>query len=203
MIFPDRRGYGGSSPLDELPRDFHERAADDLAAILEALGIDRPILWGHSDGAVIAALHAAARPESPRALVLEAIHFHRAKSREFFARYARAPEALPVATRERLAADHGERWATVVRMHSQVWLDFHAVGGDFYGDRLAAVGCPTLVLHGESDPHTPVAEVEEVARRIPGAELFVVAGGGHSPHSEAAVAAAVTAKVSAFLNRLA
>jgi pimeloyl-ACP methyl ester carboxylesterase len=200
IIFPDRRGYGRSTPLDRLPLDFHERAAHDLDAILESLAIDRPILWGHSDGAVISALWASRR--RPRALVLESIHYHRAKSREFFARYAGDPESLPTATRERLAADHGERWPTVVRMHSQVWLDFHDVGGDFYGERLAAIRAPTLVVHGESDPHTPVDEVEEVARRIPGADLFVVRGGGHSPHSEPAVAATVTDRVSDFLDRL-
>jgi pimeloyl-ACP methyl ester carboxylesterase len=200
IVFPDRRGYGRSTPLDRLPLDFHERAAHDLDVILQQLAIERPILWGHSDGAVIAALWASRR--RPRALVLEAIHYYRAKSRDFFARYARDPEGLPAATRERLAADHGERWPTVVRMHSQVWLDFHGVGGDFYGERLTAIDCPTLIVHGANEPHTPVSEVEEVARRIPGAELFVVPGGGHSPHSEPGVAGSVVERVAAFLGSL-
>ena len=103
--------------------------------------------------------------------------------------------------RERLAADHGDRWPTVVRMHSRVWLDFHNVGGDFYGDGLAAIDCPALVVLGESDPHTKPAEGEEIARRIPGASLWVVERGGHSPHSEPAVAASVTDRVAEFLAR--
>jgi pimeloyl-ACP methyl ester carboxylesterase len=202
MLFPDRRGYGRSTPLDRLTIDFHAEAARDLAAVLDFLEIERPILWGHSDGAVIAALYAADHVEAPRALVLEAIHFRRAKSRAFFERYAREPESLPEAVRERLAADHGDRWPTVVRMHSRVWLDFHELGGDFYGDRLAAIRAPTLMVHGEADPHTPVEEVEEVARRISRNDLFVVTGGGHSPHSEPEVAEAVASRVERFLDGL-
>jgi pimeloyl-ACP methyl ester carboxylesterase len=183
MLFPDRRGYGRSTPLERLSIDFHAEAARDLAAVIEFL-------------------FAAERPESPRALVLESIHFWRAKSRAFFERYAREPESLPDAVRERLAADHGERWPDVVRMHSRVWLDFQELGGDFYGGRLAAIRAPTLIVHGEADPHTPVEEVEEVARRIARNDLFVVAGGGHSPHSEATVADAVVGRVERFLDGL-
>lgn len=201
LIFPDRRGYGRSTPLDRLPSDFHAEAAVDLGAILDVLELEQPILWGHSDGAVIAALYAATNPARARALVLESIHFRRAKSRDFFARYVAEPESLPESARERLLADHGERWPAVIRMHSQVWLDFHQQGGDFYGDRLSRIDAPTLVVHGEADPHTPVTEIEEVARRIRGAELAVIPGGGHSPHSEPEVAAATVERVAAFLER--
>ncbi|MGH7819768.1 MAG: alpha/beta fold hydrolase [Candidatus Binatia bacterium] len=184
LVFPDRFGYGRSDPVDRLPLDYHARAAEDLLELLERLGIPSAILWGHSDGAVTAALLAAARPERVRALVLEAAHFYRAKSGQFFARHAADPEALPAHVKELLAADHGSRWADVVRMHSRVWLELHAVGGDFYEGGLARIACPTLVLHGARDPHTPVEEIRELARRIRGAILQILPDGGHSPHSE-------------------
>src|ERR1051326_1690286 len=126
VILPDRRGYGRSTPLEELAVDYHERAATDLERFLDVLAIDEPILWGHSDGAIAAALFPSRRPHLPRALVLEAIHFHRAKSRDFFARFAADPDSLSPPTIDRLRADHGEeRWRTVVRMHSRAWLGFH------------------------------------------------------------------------------
>src|SRR5213593_1819509 len=56
IVIPDRTGYGGSEPLDTLPIDFHQRAADETRAVMAALDLDRPILWGHSDGAIIALL---------------------------------------------------------------------------------------------------------------------------------------------------
>ena len=199
LVFPDRRGYGRSTPLEQLPRDYHRRAMIDLAHFLDALAIERPILWGHSDGAITAAMYAAEHPARPAALVVEAIHFYRAKSKAFFAKYARTPQALPPGTVERLATDHGERWPTVVRMHSEAWLDFHEVGGDFYEGMLGRIRCPTLVLYGEGDPHTPTSESEALGRRIPGAILARVAGGGHSPHSETATARFCSERVLEFL----
>jgi pimeloyl-ACP methyl ester carboxylesterase len=201
VVVPSRIGYGGSTATSRLAIDYHAAEAERLAELLAALGLARPILWGHSDGAVIAALFAAAYPDRSAAIVLEAIHFHRAKSREFFETYLLSPESLPGSVRARLALDHGERWPDVIRMHSRVWLAFHELGGDFYGDRLARIRCPVLILHGDSDPHTSVSEVSEVARRIPHAELAVVAGAGHSPHSEAASARECVDRVADFLRR--
>jgi pimeloyl-ACP methyl ester carboxylesterase len=201
VVVPSRIGYGRSTPLERLAIDYHALEAERLSEFLSALGLARPILWGHSDGAVIAALFAAAHPDRPAAIVLEAIHFHRAKSRSFFATYAESPESVPESARARLRLDHGDRWPDVIRMHSRVWLEYHEHGGDFYGERLARIRCPALILHGDRDPHTPVAEAAEVARRIPNAELAVVAGGAHSPHSESAVARACVDRVAEFLRR--
>jgi haloalkane dehalogenase len=54
ILIPDRSGYGRSTPLTKLPADFHRRAAIEMARFLDALKIERAVLWGHSDGAVIA-----------------------------------------------------------------------------------------------------------------------------------------------------
>ncbi len=55
-----RAGYGGSEPID-LPRplDYMSREARfSLPALLDAIGLKRGILLGHSDGASIAAIYA-------------------------------------------------------------------------------------------------------------------------------------------------
>jgi hypothetical protein len=46
--------------------------------------------------------------------------------------------------------------------------------------RLDQVQAPTLVMHGECDAMTPLANARELARRIPDAELAVVEGAGHA-----------------------
>ena len=199
LIFPDRRGYGRSTPLDELPIEYHHDAAVDLGHFLDAVALERAALWGHSDGAITAALFAAEHPERVSGLVLEAIHFHRAKSRAFFERFAADPGALPAPTIERLRADHGERWRTVVAMHSRVWLAFHRVGGDFYEGRLERIACPALLLYGEGDPHTPPSEVAELAHHLRRATLEPIPEGGHSPHSELNTARFCSERVLAFL----
>ena len=56
IVIPDRTGYGRSESLDSLSTDFHQSAAAETLAVIEALHLDRPNQWGHSDGAIIALL---------------------------------------------------------------------------------------------------------------------------------------------------
>ena len=71
-----RYGYGRSDVLREKrePDYMHHEGEVVLPALLRELGIDRPILFGHSDGASIALIAAGAHPELARALILEAPH---------------------------------------------------------------------------------------------------------------------------------
>ena len=61
MLVYSRHGYGGSSLLAAPRRTdyMHEEARLWLPQILERLGVRRPLLFGHSDGASIALIHAA------------------------------------------------------------------------------------------------------------------------------------------------
>lgn len=72
----DRRGYGQSSPFGKEARTtkyLHEEA-EVLFALLDALGIQRVALFGHSDGGSIALLAAALRPGQVDAVVTEGAH---------------------------------------------------------------------------------------------------------------------------------
>ena len=71
-----RFGYGQSDglPAKRTPRFMHEEALKVLPALLDQLGIDNPLLVGHSDGASIALIHAAASERPVRALALMAPH---------------------------------------------------------------------------------------------------------------------------------
>jgi pimeloyl-ACP methyl ester carboxylesterase len=64
FLIPDRSGYGHSEKLSgQMLTDFHQRAAEETLLVLDAIGIERAIFWGHSDGAVIAALLGFAVPQ--------------------------------------------------------------------------------------------------------------------------------------------
>jgi len=94
IIAPDRSGYGRSTLVtNEMPLDFHRRAAEETLAVLNALGIERATFWGHSDGAVIAAMIGLKAPERCEQLILEAFHYFRKKpsSRGFFERFSAHP----------------------------------------------------------------------------------------------------------------
>src|SRR6267378_3255528 len=71
-ISPDRSGYGRSIRLEaELPSDFHYRAATETVSVMDSLGIERASFWGHSDGAVVAAIIGFTAPERVNRLILE------------------------------------------------------------------------------------------------------------------------------------
>ena len=69
VIMPDTRGHGRSDKPDD---GYHlEERAADIAALIEGLGLDRPVLMGHSLGGQAAAAVAALFPDRVRAIILE------------------------------------------------------------------------------------------------------------------------------------
>lgn len=207
FLIPDRSGYGRSvSVPGPMPLDFHWRAAAETIAVLDALGIEQPVLWGHSDGAVIAVMMGLMAPERCERLILEAFHFYRVKpkSRGFFERFHARPEDLGEETQALLAADHGEdRWQHVVSRNTGAWLriadESARLDEDLYGGRLGELRVPTVFLHGESDPRTEPDEMERVQRAAPQVEIRFVKGGQHSPHSEEAASAEFNRMIEALI----
>jgi len=192
ILIPDRSGYGHSMRITgEMPLDFHPRAAGETIAFLDALDIERAVLWGHSDGAVIAAMIGMTWPERCESLILEAFHYLRKKpgSRSFFERFAAHPEDLGEETKKLLAEDHGEKqWQTVLRRNCTAWFrladESQRPDEDLYGGRLGELAVPTLFLHGALDPRTEPGEMERVRKALPRATMRFVMNGKHSPHSE-------------------
>jgi pimeloyl-ACP methyl ester carboxylesterase len=195
LIIPDRSGYGRSTRPARFAADFHHRAAQETLAMLDALQIERCILWGHSDGAVISALLGLARPERWLGLVLEAFHYDRAKpaSRKFFTDMATAPDTMGERVAAVLAREHGEDyWRDLLRSEGQAWLDIARAAAtgtpDLFDGRLSQLNVPTVFIHGATDPRTEPGELAAVQRELPAAHMHVIANGGHFPHAESAAA---------------
>ena len=206
FVIPDRTGYGKSPRIAALPPRFHDAAAAEHEALIDALGIERCAIWGHSDGAVIAAIMALRRPERITGIILEAWHLDRAKprSRAFFTMMSGEPDGFGPRIAAKLAADHGDDyWRTVLRAGGHAWLDIAATPDeDFYDQRLHDIAVPVLVVHGVDDPRTEPGELDRVTRELPGATIHWIAGAGHAPHSERAASAEVTAVAARFLRGL-
>jgi pimeloyl-ACP methyl ester carboxylesterase len=204
-----------------LPPDFHGRAAEETRALIAALGLERPIVWGHSDGAIIALLIALATPTFVKGVIAEATHFYRRKPRSqaFFGSMIGDGRALGDNVTAVLARDHGARWPEVIERHSRAWQriaeDAVSDTDDFYGGRLGDIAVPVLVIHGARDPRTEPGEVDAIREALVGADPRVGPGrthgsaptngvglpaGGHSPHSEPATADEVSSMVRAFLD---
>ena len=186
FVIPDRSGYGRSARLPrQLPTDFHQRAAGD------ALGIDRAIFWGHSDGAVIAARIGLLAPQRCLWLILEAFHFYRStpNSRGFFKRFATHPDDVPEKTRSLLLLDHGdEQWRKLVQRNCRAWLKIATRSkrsvDDLYDGRLSELKVPVTLMYGRGDPRTEPGEMERASEALMRADMRLIEVGRHSPHSE-------------------
>ena len=208
VVIPDRSGYGRSSELDAFPPDFHHCAALETLAVLDSLDIEDAVWWGHSDGAVIAAMAALHAPERVRAVVLEALHYAAVKprSRSFFQRMATDTDSFGDSICHTLAAEHGEvRWRRVLQLDGQAWLDIARCAttrdADLYDGRLHELRVPTLIVHGGADPRSEAGELEAILEAVPTARLSFHVAAGHSPHSESS-GQDVTSAVTAFLASL-
>lgn len=214
IVAPDRTGYGRSGRLERQETDFHRRAASETFAVIDALGLERPVVWGHSDGAVIALLMALAAPDRLGGLIVEATHLLRNKpaSREFFRTMMRDPDGLGERVTAVLAREHGEGWRDLIRTNGDAWMriadDPAAPTADLYEGKLGELRVPTLVIHGARDPRTEPGELDAIrdalTRRARALRYFeVLPEGGHSPHSERATSEQTTALADRFVRTLA
>jgi 2-succinyl-6-hydroxy-2,4-cyclohexadiene-1-carboxylate synthase len=207
-IAPDLPGHGGTASW--AARAMVERTADDLAALLRALGYERAHVVGYSMGARIALRLAVAHPACVARLVLEAPSAGISGPRERSARRAAdgalaltldrdgivpfvdAWEATPVLAGEARLGSAARTTLRGIRLgHRPAGLAASLRGAgqgamEPLHDRLAEISSPTLVIVGGDDPVRDRAAA--VAAGIPGARLAVIDGAGHAPHLEAPAA---------------
>lgn len=182
----DRWGFGRSEavglprPDDYLDAEAHEA----LPEMLQACGIERPVLVGHSDGATIALLYAARFPERPVGVVSEAAHVY--VEEVGLAGIADAAERWRSSDfPQRLAKHHGEKAETVFCGWAETWLRPSFRAWQML-DRLPAIRCPVLVIQGEEDEYASVDQVSAIVRGVSGSvESLLVPRCAHVPHAQA------------------
>lgn len=176
-----RLGHGWSDPppAPRTARSMHEEAATVVPALCAALGLGSPVLVGHSDGASIALVRAAAA-DVPAVVVL--------------APHVDVEESGLVAIRAaKEAFDGGDLRARMARRHrdpdaafrgwNDVWLSEEFRGWDLRPE-LPGVTCPVLAVQGTADPYGTLAHVEAVRDLAAGPVELVVLDCGHAPHLE-------------------
>jgi pimeloyl-ACP methyl ester carboxylesterase len=182
VIAFSRFGHGRSDPphASRTPAFFHEEALVVLPEVLRRLDAEEPMLVGHSDGASIGLIHAAANPV--RGLVLMAPHVvvedvTLAAIRETRERFETTD------LRERLARHHDDP-DVAFRNWCDVWLDpaFRSWTLEPDAER---VTCPVLLIQGSDDPYGTLDQLDRVEARVRGPVRRLVVPGGHSPHRDA------------------
>ncbi len=190
VLAPDLPGHGGS---DGPPLGSIEEMAEWLGELSGVLGLERPVLIGHSMGSYIALQRARSAPASALALVLlgttDRMRVH--------------PELLDAAARQ----DHhaidlmigwmhtglhrygGHRGAgswiagtsrrTLERNLASLGTDLTACDAFDPDSAVATVECPTLIISGAVDKMTPAAAAERLNLLIDGEAHVVLGGAGH------------------------
>ena len=196
VVVPDLRGFGASDATDGLAT--MEQLADDVARLLDALGIATPvILAGLSMGGYVAWQFWRRHPERLRALLLcntralaDAPEIARGRLQTAEAVLAQGPQIMAEPMLRRLFAP--ETWqAMPERVEAMRRIIHHAsprgVAAALRGmaerpdvtDWLPEISVPTLLVGGEHDGISPPAEMREIAARMPHAEYREVPAAGH------------------------
>lgn len=198
----DSRGMGQSERRDEA-YTLEEEAAD-VAAVLDAVGIERASVYGRSRGGMLAQEFALQHPDRVEALILsgashggpgsvgsterveKAMYFTPDMTREdIFSTQNEAmaapgwPERDPEAFQYCLSVDLDappRRFAVVRQQEATANWSSH--------DRLPSLSCRTLVLCGEDDGMVPPENSRQLAARRRGAHLELIPECGHLPMLE-------------------
>lgn len=204
-----RQGYGLSDPVPQvrspsgtesgrrrgrlLPDYMHREALEVLPALLQALGIERPVLLGHSDGGTIALIHAS-RFYVAGCVVMAPHVMVEDISLQAITSAKDAFENGPL--RQRLIPYHADVDCAFWQWND-VWLSEAFRSFDIRPE-LGRISAPLLAIQGEADPYGTMAQIEDIAQAVPHAQLLKLPDCGHSPHRDQpeAVAHAVQAFMS-------
>jgi proline iminopeptidase len=208
VLYVDHRGNGRSSGEADTWR--LEQWGDDVKAICEALGIEKPVVYGNSFGGMVAMSYASRHPAHPAKLILSStaaslmldVTYRMMeakggpKAREIAERFWTAPEpgvtdeymsvCMPLYIPKPNPAEATARRRAILRTE----VMSHFILGEMrtmdLARGLSAVACPTLILAGGEDPITPVACSEVIAAALPkgDAELVVFDDAGHGVHRD-------------------
>jgi pimeloyl-ACP methyl ester carboxylesterase len=198
VIAPDTRGCG-KTVHTEGPVTF-DLLADDVEALIDVLGLERPLITGFSDGAITATVLGIRHPNAVQAIVNHA-GFDEfdpqaptfAMMRQFLGGSPEATEPDPDAAARMFQGsdemrpmfelmkqdqDSGQgqgHWRSYLRLS---WDRTTQHPGYTYGD-FAKITAATLILSGDRDNFCSVEQAVEAYRQLPTGELAVLPGHGH------------------------
>jgi proline iminopeptidase len=207
MLFFDMRGNGrsGRPPLESLTM---EQLADDASALLDHLGVESAIVFGHSYGGFVAQELALRHPGRVRALILagttpgqlgatedpsdeqgeppppelQALMAAQPATDEEFA--AMMPDVLRFYLHRLQPAAVVPHMADTIYSAAAMSRSMQVLGGWSSVDRLGQVSAPTLIMAGAHDVITSPPQANRIAKRIPGAEVRMFDESGHFPWFE-------------------
>jgi pimeloyl-ACP methyl ester carboxylesterase len=182
-----RAGYGksGEYPIREKHEfDYmHREAREILPAILSTLEIEneKPILFGHSDGASIALIYATMFPDKISGVIALAPHIFvedkALRGIEAAGEFYRVSDM-----KSRLRRYHDNPDMVFYRWHD-AWLS--TPFRDWNIEQLIpSIHCPILAIQGYDDEYATMEQIDGIKRLAMQTELLKLENCGHSPHKD-------------------
>jgi len=188
ILMYDRRGYGqsekGSGFTDFYVSDrFRPESVEELARLIDFVGMGRVHLIGQCEGGVVAADFAAKYPDQVKSMVISSTQcFSHMKMVEKNALMFPKPfRELDPELKAKLVEWHGEAAEAFFDQFRQFG---GAYGTDLFDLRpvLSSIQCPTLVLYPDRSSLFEVEQGVAMYRSLPGGELAVLPGCGHNTY---------------------
>jgi pimeloyl-ACP methyl ester carboxylesterase len=189
VITFDNRGHGRSMGSTE--GMSYELLADDTAALISALELDRPFVGGWSDGGEVALQFGLRHTGRARALIAGAtsLELGTEKTREDIRGFFHVSESgavdfdafagtmkdslLPMM--QGLHSQTGEQWKTILQQSANMMLSYAGLTRE----QLEQIKEPVLILAGDRDDFVPVEEAIRLYRGLSDAELAILPGASH------------------------
>lgn len=188
LIIPDSRGHGRSdNPCEELS---YQLMAEDMTALCQTLGLEKPLICGYSDGGQIALEIGIRYPQLAKGLIIAAasyrfseayfevfkiIGFERPGEVNLEQTRQVYPDMLTMWQQIHTEVYGPEYWRTLLKQISKLWL----TPLEYIQEDLKKITAPTLILFGDRDRLFSVEQAVEMYKMIPNAELAVAPNSGH------------------------
>ena len=183
VIAYDRRGYGKSDNYTvKRPIDYLEQEADILKDLLNYWQVEKPILFGFSDGASVATIFAGMFPNNLELLIIEGVHvLIEAETLKGIVEAEHILQTTQIA--KALQRYHGDKVYDLYYAWTKTWLSAEHQSWNIE-HFIPKIIVPTLVIQGEFDEFGSMNQVNAFDKSSGIVQKLIVAGAKHTARKE-------------------
>ena len=181
VIAADNQAQGRTNDIDR--EITYENMANDQIILLDSLGVDSVIVFGHSDGGVVGLYMTINNPERVRKLIVSGSNYNASGVLDEFTDLLKGatPEIFQNDYFNELSPDGPDHWPVVMQKLKNMWLNEPNISDQ----ELNSILVPTLIIVGDHDM-IKINHTVEMFKKINNSNLLVVPNASHEVLNEKA-----------------